>query len=151
MLTAGPKEPSALLDVSRDAGRRQPNMRATVQEVFDGARIASQSRWPSLSFDVSAVNDAVSPFFAAGFYYKTFMWPKAAWHKLYETMIRKAAGLGVAPEEEDPDHYANGSAHCDVLIAGAGVDRLADARSAALASATVITVEEQPGGAAAWP
>ncbi len=149
VLTAGPEEPNALLDVSRDAGRRQPNVRATVQEVFDGAKIASQNRWPSLSFDVSAVNDAVSPFFAAGFYYKTFMWPKAAWHKLYEPMIRKAAGLGVAPEEEDPDHYANRYAHCDVLIAGAGVAGLTAALSAAATGASVILVDEQPevGGA----
>ena len=149
ILSAGPEEPNALLDVSRDAGRRQPNVRATVQEVFDGVKIPSQNRWPSLKYDIGAFNDLLSPFFAAGFYYKTFMWPKEAWHKLYEPFIRRAAGLGEAPREEDPDHYANRYAHCDVLIAGAGVAGLTAALSAAATGASVFLVDEQPevGGA----
>jgi sarcosine oxidase subunit alpha len=149
ILSAGPEEPNALIDVSRDAARRQPNVRAPVQEVFDGMKVESQNRWPSLSFDIGGVNNLMSPFFAAGFYYKTFMWPKAAWEKVYEPFIRKAAGLGVAPTEEDPDHYANRYAHCDVLIAGAGVAGLSAALAAAEAGARVILVDEQPdvGGA----
>ncbi|WLR91811.1 sarcosine oxidase subunit alpha [Shinella zoogloeoides] len=149
ILSAGPEEPNALIDVSRDAARRQPNVRAPVQEVFDGMKVESQNRWPSLAFDVGGVNNLLSPFFAAGFYYKTFMWPKAAWEKLYEPFIRKAAGLGVAPTEEDPDHYANRYAYCDVLVAGAGVAGLSAALAAAEAGARVILVDEQPevGGA----
>ncbi len=149
ILSAGPEEPNALLDVSRDASRRQPNVRATVQEVFDGAKIASQNRWPSLKHDIGAFNDLLSPFFAAGFYYKTFMWPKEAWHKLYEPIIRRAAGLGEAPDEGDTDHYASRYEHCDVLIAGAGVAGLTAALSAAATGAKVILVDEQPevGGA----
>jgi sarcosine oxidase subunit alpha len=149
ILSAGPEEPNALIDVSRDAARRQPNVRATVQEVFDGAKIASQNRWPSLKFDVGAVNNLFSPFFAAGFYYKTFMWPREAWVKIYEPFIRRAAGLGVAPTEEDPDHYANRYAHCDVLVAGAGVAGLTAALSAAATGQNVFLVDEQPevGGA----
>ncbi|MGF9563284.1 sarcosine oxidase subunit alpha [Neorhizobium sp. JUb45] len=149
ILSAGPEEPNALLDVSRDASRRQPNVRATVQEVFDGAKIASQNRWPSLKHDIGAFNDLLSPFFAAGFYYKTFMWPKEAWHKLYEPIIRRAAGLGEAPKEGDTDHYASRYEHCDVLIAGAGVAGLTAALSAAATGAKVILVDEQPevGGA----
>ncbi|CAN7384847.1 sarcosine oxidase subunit alpha [Rhizobium sp. LjRoot30] len=149
ILSAGPEEPNALLDVSRDSARRQPNVRATVQEVFDGMKAESQNRWPSLAFDVGAVNDLMSPFFAAGFYYKTFMWPKKAWHGIYEPFIRRAAGLGVAPTEADPDHYASRYAHCDVLVVGAGVAGLAAALAAAEAGARVILVDEQPevGGA----
>ena len=149
ILTSGPEEPNALLDVSRDAARRQPNVRATVQEVFDGAKISSQNRWPSLKYDIGAINDALSPFFAAGFYYKTFMWPKEAWHKIYEPIIRRSAGLGVAPTEDDPDHYASRYVHCDVLIAGAGVAGLTAALSAAATGKTIILVDEQPevGGA----
>ena len=149
ILSAGPEEPNALIDVSRDAARRQPNVRAPVQEVFDGMKVESQNRWPSLAFDIGGVNNLMSPFFAAGFYYKTFMWPKAAWEKVYEPFIRKAAGLGVAPTEEDPDHYANRYAHCDVLVAGAGVAGLSAALAAAEAGARVILVDEQPevGGA----
>jgi len=149
ILSAGPEEPNALLDVSRDSARRQPNVRATVQEVFDGMKVESQNRWPSLAFDVGAVNDLMSPFFAAGFYYKTFMWPKKAWHGIYEPFIRRAAGLGVAPTEADPDHYASRYAHCDVLVVGAGVAGLAAALAAAEAGARVLLVDEQPevGGA----
>lgn len=149
ILTAGPEEPNALLDVSRDAARRQPNVRATVQEVFDGMRVETQNRWPSLAFDIGAVNDVFSPFFAAGFYYKTFMWPKAAWHRVYEPIIRRAAGLGVAPKEADPDHYASRYAHCDVLVVGGGVAGLTAALAAAETGARVILCDEQPafGGA----
>ncbi|MGF0539224.1 sarcosine oxidase subunit alpha [Agrobacterium sp. ES01] len=149
ILTAGPEEPNALLDISRDSARRQPNVRATVQEVFDGMTAQSQNRWPSLAYDIGGINDLFSPFFAAGFYYKTFMWPKAAWHALYEPFIRRAAGLGVAPTEADPDHYDNRYAHCDVLVVGAGAAGLAAALSAAEAGAKVILCDEQPevGGA----
>ncbi len=149
ILSAGAEEPNALLDVSRDAARRQPNVRATVQEVFDGMKVLSQNRWPSLAFDVGGFNDLLSPFFAAGFYYKTFMWPKAAWHKLYEPFIRRAAGLGVAPAEPDPDHYSSRYVHCDVLVVGAGAAGLSAALAAANAGAKVILCDEQPavGGA----
>ncbi|OHV75490.1 sarcosine oxidase subunit alpha [Ensifer sp. LCM 4579] len=149
ILSAGAEEPNALLDVSRDAARRQPNVRATVQEVFDGMKVSSQNRWPSLSFDVGGFNNFLSPFFAAGFYYKTFMWPKAAWHALYEPFIRRAAGLGVTPTEADPDHYASRYVHCDVLVVGAGVAGLAAALAAAKAGAKVILCDEQAevGGA----
>ncbi|UNK38721.1 sarcosine oxidase subunit alpha [Shinella sp. H4-D48] len=149
ILSAGPEEPNALIDVSRDAARRQPNVRAPVQEVFDGMKVESQNRWPSLAFDIGGVNNLLSPFFAAGFYYKTFMWPKAAWERVYEPFIRKAAGLGVSPTEDDPDHYANRYAHCDVLVAGAGVAGLSAALAAAQSGARVILVDEQPevGGA----
>ncbi|MHA4729566.1 sarcosine oxidase subunit alpha [Ensifer adhaerens] len=149
ILSAGAEEPNALLDVSRDAARRQPNVRATVQEVFDGMKVESQNRWPSLAFDIGGLNDLMSPFFAAGFYYKTFMWPKAAWHAIYEPFIRRAAGLGVTPTEADPDHYASRYAHCDVLVIGAGVAGLSAALAAAKAGAKVIICDEQPevGGA----
>ncbi|MGF6258210.1 sarcosine oxidase subunit alpha [Ensifer sp. LBL] len=149
ILSAGAEEPNALMDVSRDAARRQPNVRATVQEVFDGMKVSSQNRWPSLAFDIGGLNDLMSPFFAAGFYYKTFMWPKAAWHAIYEPFIRRAAGLGVAPTEADPDHYASRYAHCDVLVIGGGVAGLSAALAAAKAGARVVICDEQPemGGA----
>jgi sarcosine oxidase subunit alpha len=149
ILTAGPEEPNALFDISRDAGRSTPNVRGTMQEVFDGMTVQSQNRWPSLAFDVSAINNTFAPFFAAGFYYKTFMWPKAAWKKLYEPRIREAAGLGVAPKEADPDHYANRFAHCDVLVAGGGAAGIAAALAAAEAGASVIIADERAefGGA----
>ena len=91
------EEPNALVDIERDKSRKQPNVRATVQEIYDGLKVKSQNRWPSLTFDVGAVNDMFSPMLPAGFYYKTFMWPKLAWKTIYEPKIRAAAGLGVVP------------------------------------------------------
>jgi sarcosine oxidase subunit alpha len=151
ILSAGPEEPNALVGVRRDSARTTPNVRATVQEIYDGFDAVSQNRWPSLSFDVGALNDIGSPLFSAGFYYKTFMWPKAAWKHVYEPFIRNAAGLGVAPEEPDPDHYASRFAHCDVLVIGGGVAGLSAALASAESGARVIVCDERPAfGGALW-
>ncbi|CAN7299596.1 sarcosine oxidase subunit alpha [Phyllobacterium sp. LjRoot231] len=149
ILSAGSEEPNALVDIERDKSRKQPNVRATVQEIYDGLKVKSQNRWPSLTFDVGAVNDVFSPMLPAGFYYKTFMWPKFAWKTIYEPKIRAAAGLGVVPGEPDTDRYSNRFAHCDVLVVGAGAAGLAAALSAASTGAEVILCDEQAeaGGA----
>ncbi len=149
ILSAGAEEPNALVAIERDAARKTPNVRATVQELYDGLAAHSQNRWPSLSFDVGAVNDLFSPFFSAGFYYKTFMWPKAAWKNLYEPKIRAAAGLGVAPDQPDPDHYSSRFAHCEVLVLGGGASGIAAALAAAETGVRVIVADEQAefGGA----
>jgi sarcosine oxidase subunit alpha len=151
-LSAGAEEPNALVNISRDKARSTPNVRATVQELYDGLTAKSQNRWPSLAVDIGAVNNIASPLFAAGFYYKTFMWPKAAWKKLYEPNIRAAAGLGVAPDEPDPDHYANRFAHCEVLVIGGGAAGLSAALAAAESGVRVILADEQAeiGGALSW-
>src|SRR5688572_21518001 len=104
VLTAGSEEPNALVEL-RTGARREPNTRATVAELFDGLVAHGQNCWPSLRFDVGAINSLFSPLFVAGFYYKTFMWPAAWWEKVYEPAIRRAAGLGRASDEPDPDHY----------------------------------------------
>ncbi|QPC85510.1 sarcosine oxidase subunit alpha family protein [Mesorhizobium sp. NBSH29] len=149
ILSAGSEEPNALMEISRDDARRTPNVRATVQQIYSGLQAKSQNRWPSLGLDVGAINDLMSPMFSAGFYYKTFMWPKAAWKSFYEPNIRAAAGLGVAPDKPDPDHYAARYAHCDVLVLGGGAAGLAAALAAAQTGATVIVCDEQAefGGA----
>ena len=151
-LTAGPEEPNALIGVRRDPARFTPNVRATVQEVHDGLETESQNRWPTLERDVGAINDRLAPTFAAGFYYKTFMWPRAAWEKLYEPVIRRAAGLGEAPSEPDPDRYASRYAHCDVLVVGGGIAGLAAATAAAESGVRVIVCDERAymGGAMSW-
>jgi sarcosine oxidase subunit alpha len=118
-------------------------MRATQVEVYEGLVAESQNRWPSLGFDVGAVNEVFAPFLTAGFYYKTFMWPPAAWKKIYEPLIRRAAGLGRAPEKPDTDRYTQVYAHCDVLIVGAGPSGLAAALAAAATGAKVIICDEQ--------
>jgi sarcosine oxidase subunit alpha len=143
VFSAGAEEPNALVAVRRDAARYTPNLRATQIELYEGLEAESQNRWPSLDFDVGAVNDLVAPFIPAGFYYKTFMWPRSAWHSLYEPRIRATAGLGVAPERADPDRYANRFAHCDVLVVGAGPAGLAAALTAGRSGARVILCDEQ--------
>ena len=143
LLSMGSDEPNALVSVDRGGGRTTPNLRASQVELYDGLVATSQNRWPSLALDVGEVNNLLSPVFSAGFYYKTFMWPKALWHKLYEPVIRHAAGLGVAPKEPDPDHYTQRYAHCDVLVVGAGPAGLTAALAAAEAGADVIICDEQ--------
>ena len=141
VLTAGSEEPNALVEL-RSGGRQEPNTRATVAEVYEGLVANSQNRWPSLERDVMAINDRLSNFLTAGFYYKTFMWPKAFWEKLYEPIIRKAAGLGSLTGEDDPDAYDKGYLHCDLLVIGAGPAGLAAALTAGRAGAQVILADE---------
>ena len=139
---AGAEEPNALVHVGRGA-RVEPNLKATQVELYDGFTAQSQNRWPSLGFDLGALSDLASRLLPAGFYYKTFMWP-GSWWRLYEHFIRKAAGLGRAPVDPDPDHYDRRYAFCDVLVVGAGPTGLMAARAAARSGARVILVEDGP-------
>jgi len=144
ILAAGSEEPNGLVAVRRDDARYTPNLRATQVELYDGLEAHSQNRWPSLSWDVGGINNLISPFIPAGFYYKTFMWPRSAWKSLYEPRIRAAAGLGKSPTLADPDRYTNRFAHCDVLVVGAGPAGLSAALAAASSGAKVIICDEQP-------
>ncbi|MEE9587558.1 MAG: sarcosine oxidase subunit alpha family protein [Hyphomicrobiaceae bacterium] len=148
ILTAGSEEPNALVEL-RVGGRREPNSRATVVELFHGLEASSQNRWPSLDYDLLSVNSLFSPIFVAGFYYKTFKWPPSFWEPVYERIIRRAAGLGRAALEHDPDHYEKAHAHCDVLVIGAGPAGLMAGLAAGRAGARVIIANEGPtlGGA----
>ncbi|MFM9937923.1 MAG: sarcosine oxidase subunit alpha family protein [Hyphomicrobiaceae bacterium] len=148
ILSAGSEEPNALVTVARSGGRATPNQRATTVEIYAGLAATSQNRWPSLSLDAGAINDKLAPVIPAGFYYKTFMGPGFlprdwAWTRVFEPLIRRAAGLGQAPREADPDSYASRYAHCDVLVVGAGPAGLAAATAAADQGAGVIIVDEQ--------
>src|SRR6185437_2872374 len=147
ILAAGADEPNALVAIGR-GGAYTPNLRATQVELYDGLVAESQNRWPSLAFDLGAVNDLLSPLIPAGFYYKTFMWPAGAWQRLYEPRIRAMAGLGRAPTAPDTARYAQRFVHCDVLVVGAGPAGIAAALAAASGGARVILCDEQaePGG-----
>ena len=141
VLTAGSEEPNALIEVI-GALNQTPNVRATVQEVFEGLTTRSQNRMGSLRYDLLAVNDLLSPFLSAGFYYKTFMWPRAFWEKLYEPVIRRAAGLGSLSGRHDEGHYEKAFAFCDLLVIGGGPTGLMAALTAARAGADVILADE---------
>ena len=141
VFTCGSEEPNALVELRSDA-RREPNTKATTVELYEGLEADSQNRWPSLEFDLLAVNSLLGPLFPAGFYYKTFMWPRPAWKRVYEPMIRRAAGLGRAAAANDPDRYEQAFAFCDVLVIGAGPSGLIAALAAARAGARVIVCDE---------
>src|SRR5690606_27195050 len=104
--------------------RFEPNQRATTTSLHEGLVAISQNRWPSLENDIGVVGNWVSklaPVFPAGFYYKTFIWPRQAWKWIYEPVIRQAAGLGRAPTQPDPDRYEHFHAHVDTLVIGGGI------------------------------
>nr|WP_087575628.1 sarcosine oxidase subunit alpha family protein [Sphingomonas sp. CDS-1] len=143
VLGAGVDEPNALVTIDRGAGRVQPNVQATVIEVYEGLVARSQNRWPSLKWDMGAINNVASALIPAGFYYKTFMWPQWAWKTLYEPAIRRSAGLGPPPELPDPDSYAMQYDHCEVLVVGAGPAGLAAALAASTGAARVILCDER--------
>jgi methylglutamate dehydrogenase subunit C len=141
IMSAGPEEPNALVEL-RTGAHREPNTRATIAELFEGLEASSQNRWPSLRYDLLSLNSLLAPMFTAGFYYKTFMWPASFWEQIYEPLIRRAAGLGHASGESDPDHYEQAFAFADVLIIGSGPAGLGAARTAARSGARIIFCEQ---------
>ncbi|WP_238364603.1 sarcosine oxidase subunit alpha family protein [Mesobacterium pallidum] len=141
IFSAGSEEPNALVTLGQGA-TQEPNSRATVVELFDGLEARSQNHVGPLGRDLLAVNDLFAPFFAAGFYYKTFMWPRAFWEKLYEPAIRRAAGLGELSMEADSAAYDRGYLHPDLLVIGGGAAGLMAALTASRAGASVVLADE---------
>ncbi len=142
VMTAGSEEPNALIRLGSGA-RIEPNLRATQISLYDGLTGESQNRFPSLTFDIGAINSVFGRLLPAAFYYKTFMWPASFWMG-YEHFIRKAAGLGkAATDHNDPDHYDKTHGHCDVLVVGGGVSGLLAALEAGRGGARVILADEQ--------
>ena len=141
IVAAGPEEPNALVNLGR-AERFEPNQRTTTTELFEGLESTSQNHWPSLEFDVGVVNNSLARFLPGGFYYKTFMYPRAAWKHVFEPIIRQSAGLGSAPKDRDADRYEHAYAFCDVMVVGGGIAGLQAALMAGQAGAKVILVEQ---------
>ena len=141
LFALGPEEPNGLVTV-RQGARREPNIPATMIEIFDGLVAESQNHWPTLGFDLMRINDLLSSVLVSGFYYKTFMWPATFWEPVYERIIRRAAGMGIAPDQPDPDRYEHANAFCDVLVIGGGPAGLAAARKAGEAGERVLLIEQ---------
>ncbi len=143
IVASGPEEPNALVNLGTGA-RLEPNQRATTTELFDGLTATSQNHWPSLEYDIGALNNVVARFLPAGFYYKTFIHPRPFWKHVFEPVIRQSAGLGRAPKDRDADRYEQTYAFCDVLVIGGGIAGLEAAHAAARTGARVIVLEQQP-------
>ncbi len=141
IVASGAEEPNALVRLGK-GDRAEPNQRATTTELFAGLEAGSQNHWPSLEFDIGAINAKLSRFLPAGFYYKTFIHPRAAWKHLFEPVIRQSAGLGPAPTERDADRYEHFYAFVDVLVIGGGAAGLKSAEVAGRAGAKTLLIEQ---------
>ena len=142
IMSAGSEEPNAIVQVGNDSALTEPNVRATEIEIHEGLEANSQNCWPSVNFDIGGINNLLSPFIPAGFYYKTFMWPANFWEK-YEYFIRKSAGLGKSPTKLDPDIYDHRYVHCDVLVIGAGISGILAAKTAAKNNLKTLLLDEK--------
>ncbi len=142
IMTAGSEEPNAIVQISNDKSLTEPNVRATEVEIYDGLEATSQNCWPSVNFDIGGINNILSPFLPAGFYYKTFMWPASFWEK-YEYFIRHSAGLGKSPTAPDTDIYDHKYVHCDVLVIGGGISGIIAAKTAAKNNFKTLLVDEK--------
>ncbi len=150
VVASGAEEPNGLVNLGKGA-RFEPNQRMTTTELFEGMTATSQNHWPTLEFDVGAINTALARFLPAGFYYKMFMFPRPFWKHVYEPFIRKSAGLGQAPKDRDEDTYEHFHTHVDVLVIGGGIAGLAAAHAAGERGARVLLMEQTThwGGRAA--
>ena len=141
IFSSGPEEPNALVQLGKGENQ-EPNTKATTTELFDGLIASSQNHRGTLEYDFMAINDFFYPFLSAGFYYKTFMWPKSFWEKVYEPIIRSSAGLGSLSGKEDPSIYDKGFLHCDLLIIGSGPSGISAALQAGRAKLNVILADD---------
>jgi sarcosine oxidase subunit alpha len=114
LLTASFHEPGCMVQVGDE-----PNVRGAHRQVRDGMAVRAQNAWPSLRFDVKAVNQVVARFLTSGFYYKTFMAPRPLW-PAYESVLRRFSSGGVAPTRPPDVAYDHRFAHVEVLVAGGG-------------------------------
>ncbi|MHC0054952.1 sarcosine oxidase subunit alpha family protein [Actibacterium sp. D379-3] len=141
LVAAGAEEPNALMGLGT-GGRFEPNQRATTTELFEGLQAQSQNHWPSLDLDIGAVNARLSRFLPAGFYYKTFLYPRAFWKHVYEPFVRQSAGLGRPPQDRDADGYEHFHAFADLVVVGGGIAGLQAALVAGRAGARVLVLEQ---------
>jgi len=142
IMSCGSEEPNGIVQVGNDSSMTEPNTRTTEIELYEGLEATSQNCWPSVNFDVGAINNFFSLFIPAAFYYKTFMWPASFWKK-YEYFIRKSAGLGRSPTKPDKDIYDHRYLHCDVLVVGGGISGIIAAKLAAQNNLNTVLIDDK--------
>jgi len=142
IMTCGSEEPNGIVQIGNDPSLTEPNVRATEIELYEGLEASSQNCWPSVNFDIGAINNFFAPFIPAGFYYKTFMWPASFWGK-YEYFIRKSTGLGKSPTKADQDIYDHRYLHCDVLVIGGGISGIIAAKMAAQKNLNTVLLDDK--------
>ncbi len=143
IMSCGSEEPNAICQINGKTALTEPNVRATEIELYEGLEASSQNCWPNVNFDIGGINNFISPFIPAGFYYKTFMWPKSFWKNIYEPLIRLSAGLGKSPTHPDPDIYDHKHVHCDVLVIGGGISGIIAAKIAAKNNLDTILIDDK--------
>lgn len=141
VVASGAEEPNALVNLGK-GGKFEPNQRTTTTELFDGLYATSQNHWPTLEFDIGAINAVFARFLPAGFYYKTFLFPRPFWKHIYEPFIRQSAGLGKAPKDRDADTYEHFYFYADVVVIGGGIAGLQAALEAGKSGARVMVMEQ---------
>lgn len=141
VVASGAEEPNALVNLGK-GGKFEPNQRTTTTELFDGLYATSQNHWPTLEFDIGAINALFARFLPAGFYYKTFLFPRPFWKHIYEPFIRQSAGLGKAPKDRDADTYEHFYFYADVVVIGGGIAGLQAALEAGKSGARVMVMEQ---------
>ena len=152
VLAASFSDPGCLVQVGDE-----PNVRAAHRRLAAGMAVSAQNAWPSLERDARAANQLVARFLGPGFYYRTFMKPRALWPAYEAVLKRFAAGgtpfpRGVSADATPPEYYDKRYAHVEVLVAGGGPAGMAAAVAAAQAGARVMLVEEEYalGGHLRW-
>ncbi|MEL7153505.1 MAG: 2Fe-2S iron-sulfur cluster-binding protein, partial [Pseudomonadota bacterium] len=150
IMSAGVEESGAVVSLWKGP-RRVTNVKATQAELVQGLEVWGQNSFPSVRMDLGSVNNLLGRFFGAGFYYKTFfgITRQGTWEWMqFEKIIRRAAGMGRASDQPDPDHYEIVNDHCDVLVVGSGPAGLSAAQVLASKGVDVILAEQdfQLGG-----
>lgn len=121
----------------------EPNVRACRTPVAAGMQVKPQNTTPSLEADFMSLTQLGAKFLPVGFYYKTFIHPKAAW-PLYEKVLRAAAGLGEVSPDTPHTQHSKQFLHAEVVVIGGGPAGLSAARAAADAGARVLLLDENP-------